>query len=59
MPRSVKSARRYKRLSIDFELLDWRKLKADAKRKSREGGTPVKPTHLVRLAIKRYLDSAA
>ena len=59
MPRSVKAQARLKRLTIDFEGPEWQQLKDEAERKAREGGTPVKPTHIVRLAVKRYFSSAA
>ncbi len=58
MARSVKATPAGKRLTIDFEAPDWQGLKDEAARKAHEGGTPVKPTHIVRLAVKRYLQQA-
>jgi hypothetical protein len=58
MAKPVKTPLRKTRLTVDFGP-DMDGLKAAAKRLASATETPVKPTHIVRLAVKRYLQETA
>jgi hypothetical protein len=57
MPRSVKLSAKSKRTTIDWKAPVWQGLEAAAKAKAAEAEVRITPTHIIRIAVDRYLDS--